>query len=97
MAQLKTTREFGIIGEQPIVVGYLYTKPFNGRGMSGDEPESVTIYTVTLGRNEIIDQLSRDEITALRQECLEDHHESAEVAAERKGDEMRDRRRAAAC
>lgn len=97
MAQLKTTRDFGVIGEQPIVVGYILNKAFNGRGMSPDEPESVTIYTVTLGRNEIIDQLSRDEITALRQECLEDHHESAEVAAERKGDEMRDRRRAATC
>ena len=69
MTTLTTHLDLGCIGEQQVIVGYLYAKKD-----IASEVDSVTIYSVMFDKTDIHNDCPRDTLDDLRSRCFEDYH-----------------------
>lgn len=92
------TVECGPLGEVELTVSYKHIPAHNGRGIEPNEAEGATIYWIKIGgadgvEVDVADDYIADEIIPA---CLADWHGAIEVAAESRGEQMREEMRRAA-
>jgi len=85
----------GPLGEVELTVSYKYRPARSGHGVCPDSPESAGIGWIKIGGHqgvevEVSDDYISDEIIPA---CVADWHGEEEVAAEAKGEAMRERQR----